>query len=114
MDIKQQFQAHARHVKSVDDAIIDAIWVKITDGNKELYGILWVSSSDEEIDNHCTQCQQDPPGWLRWRKFEDFPEHYSAGIGTTKYNKILSGEVFLTEPSSELKMEMLGSLLEEN
>jgi hypothetical protein len=110
MDIKNKFRKHARQVASIDESIIDAYLIKVSSPDQEWYGILWVSSNDEEFDNHCPQCQQDSPAWLVFKESKDFPEHWAAGIGPTKYQKILSGEIALSL-NSELSFEIVESLL---
>jgi hypothetical protein len=117
MDIKNKFRKHARRVASIDESIIDAYLVKVISPDQEWYGFLWVSSNDEEFDNHCPQCQQDSPAWFMFaalsranKESKDFPEHWSAGIGPTKYQKILSGEIALSL-NSELTFEIVESLL---
>jgi hypothetical protein len=110
MDIKNKFRKHARQVASIDESIIDAYLIRASSPDQEWYGILWVSSNDEEFDNHCSQCQQDSPAWLVFKESKDFPEHWSAGIGPTKYQKILSGEIALSL-NSELTFEIVESLL---
>jgi hypothetical protein len=89
--------------------VIDAILVhSINQTEPDLYGFLWIDHYSEGLDNHCEQCMNEQPLFFGSGKSDDFPAHLAAGIGPTKYAKIVSGDIDMKEQCS---VEIVCSLL---
>jgi hypothetical protein len=100
-DIIDMFRKHALEIKN-EGLIDEAILIK----SKDLYGFLWISEEDERLDNHCEECMEQQPSFLCFNEHNGFPKHLAAGLGKTKYQKIIAGVIKLDD------IEIIGNLLE--
>lgn len=73
----------------------------------DLYGFLYVSSGGETLDEHCEQCRNESPAFLKLAKNKNMPEILCGEIGPTKYQKLIDGKMSFYQESMEILFDLL-------
>jgi len=105
-ELLDRFIKYAKNLRKDDAGLQKCILLEANVGEnlKLRFGFLYVEASLEEIDNHCDQCRNESPLYFALRGDEDLPDYFAASVGLTKYQRIVNGEIPISEKPTDIKM----------